>query len=98
MLTTGCAGLISRTRRARLTWWSRGEETATELVASLFFYAWGEKGYVLLMIGSIIVNYALGFLVESGRERSWGTAALAQRDNAQATRCRLSFSMCSCSS
>lgn len=33
------------------------------LLVSLFFYAWGESGYLLLMLGSILVNYLFGFLV-----------------------------------
>ena len=37
------------------------------LVASLFFYAWGEPKTVFLMILSIAVNYAFGFLVN----RKW---------------------------
>lgn len=30
------------------------------LIASLFFYAWGELGYVLLMVVSIAMNYVFG--------------------------------------
>ena len=30
------------------------------LVFSLFFYAWGEPVYILLMIFSIVMDYALG--------------------------------------
>jgi alginate O-acetyltransferase complex protein AlgI len=30
------------------------------LIASLFFYAWGETFYVLLMLGSITLNYLVG--------------------------------------
>ncbi|MDN4492170.1 MBOAT family O-acyltransferase [Ureibacillus aquaedulcis] len=33
------------------------------LIVSLFFYAWGEPIYVLLMIASIILNYVFGLLV-----------------------------------
>ena len=33
--------------------------------ASLFFYAWGEPTYVLLMIFSALFNYVMGFLVEN---------------------------------
>ena len=33
------------------------------LLASLFFYAWGEPLYVFLMIGSILINWLLGFRV-----------------------------------
>ena len=35
------------------------------LLASLFFYAWGEPKNVLLMLASIAVNYSLGLLIES---------------------------------
>ncbi len=33
------------------------------LVASLFFYAWGEPTFVLVLMGSIAVNYIYGLLV-----------------------------------
>lgn len=39
------------------------------LTASLFFYAWGEPTYVLLMILSISVNYAIGLLLERVERR-----------------------------
>lgn len=35
------------------------------LLASLLFYAWGEPFYVFLMIGSIMFNSVMGYLVES---------------------------------
>ncbi|MEG0050729.1 MAG: MBOAT family protein [Terrisporobacter sp.] len=35
------------------------------LLASLFFYAWGEPQYVFLMIGSIACNYIFGLKVDS---------------------------------
>src|SRR3954454_18677581 len=44
------------------------------LFASLIFYAWGEIGFVLLMVGSTIVNYFLGLWVERETEdarRKW---------------------------
>lgn len=34
------------------------------LIASLFFYAWGEPVYVLLMCGSIIFNYCIGMFID----------------------------------
>ncbi len=34
------------------------------LLSSLFFYAWGEPKYVILMVLSILVNYVLGILIE----------------------------------
>lgn len=38
------------------------------LFASLFFYAWGEPWFVLLMIASIIANYVFALLVDRYRE------------------------------
>lgn len=38
------------------------------LFASLFFYAWGELGYVALLIFSIAMNYGFGLLVANPRE------------------------------
>lgn len=37
------------------------------LIASLFFYAWGEPIYILLMIFSIVLDYLLGLWLESYR-------------------------------
>jgi D-alanyl-lipoteichoic acid acyltransferase DltB (MBOAT superfamily) len=34
------------------------------LAASIFFYAWGEKWNVLLLIVSVLMNYALGMLAD----------------------------------
>ena len=39
------------------------------LVASLIFYAWGEKVFVLVMVFSILLNYASALLIERYRER-----------------------------
>lgn len=39
------------------------------LLASLFFYAWGEPKFVIIMIASIIVNWAFGLLVHKHREK-----------------------------
>ena len=33
------------------------------LLASLVFYAWGEPLYVILMIGSIVLNWVIGLLI-----------------------------------
>ncbi|RDY23939.1 MBOAT family protein [Romboutsia maritimum] len=38
------------------------------LIASLFFYAWGEPKYIFLMIGSILVNYIFGIKVSSDKK------------------------------
>jgi len=37
------------------------------LIASLFFYAWGEPRIVLVMIASILVGYVSGLLIEAFR-------------------------------
>lgn len=39
------------------------------LLASLFFYAWGEPKYIFLMIGSIAVNYIFGIKVSSNDKK-----------------------------
>ncbi|MCE9613343.1 MAG: MBOAT family protein [Lentisphaerae bacterium] len=46
-----------------------GMRNAWLLVASLFFYAWGEQAYVLVMLASILLNYGLGLLVHHCRDR-----------------------------
>ncbi|MDE7219198.1 MAG: MBOAT family protein [Oscillospiraceae bacterium] len=38
------------------------------LLASLFFYGWGEPVYILIMLLSIVVDYVHGMLVERWRE------------------------------
>ncbi|HHU91057.1 MAG TPA: hypothetical protein GXZ22_08405 [Clostridiaceae bacterium] len=35
------------------------------LLVSIFFYAWGEPVYILLLPASILINYAFGFLISS---------------------------------
>ncbi|MGL4819432.1 MAG: MBOAT family O-acyltransferase [Bacilli bacterium] len=45
------------------------------LAASLFFYAWGEPVYVIVMIVSIVMNYFFGLFVN----RHAGTPAVAKR-------------------
>ena len=37
------------------------------LLASLFFYGWGESKYVFLMIGIISVGYILGLAIEQNQ-------------------------------
>lgn len=39
------------------------------LVASLFFYAWGEPRFVLIMLASIAMNYVFGLLVDRDRHQ-----------------------------
>ena len=38
------------------------------LIASLFFYGWGEPIYILIMFASILIDYTHGMLVERWRE------------------------------
>ncbi len=45
------------------------------LLFSLFFYAWGEFGYVLLMVASIVVNFLLGRLLKPGH-KGWLTLGI----------------------
>ena len=37
------------------------------LIASLLFYAYGEPIYILVMLGSILVNYFIGILIDKNR-------------------------------
>jgi alginate O-acetyltransferase complex protein AlgI len=47
------------------------------LVASLLFYAWGELGYVALMLVSAAMNYGFGLWVDSARGRPSATRIVA---------------------
>ncbi|MBO5743749.1 MAG: MBOAT family protein [Clostridia bacterium] len=42
-------------------------KNAVLLLFSLAFYAWGEPRYVFLMIGTVLVNFLLGLLIEKFR-------------------------------
>jgi alginate O-acetyltransferase complex protein AlgI len=42
----------------------RPARNALLLVASLFFYVWGEKLYILVLLGSIGVNYGMGLWLD----------------------------------
>ena len=44
--------------------WSRTAQNIFLLLASLFFYAWGEPKFVFVMIGSIVINWFLGLLAD----------------------------------
>lgn len=48
----------------------RATKNITLLVFSLLFYAWGEVFYVLVMIASILANYAVGCLIYRYRNNS----------------------------
>ena len=55
-----------------------GGKNALLLAASLFFYAWGEPVYILLMLVSITLNYLGGRLLDplAGAKRAAGLAAV----------------------
>ncbi|SFG06908.1 MBOAT family O-acyltransferase [Sporolactobacillus nakayamae] len=47
------------------------------LFASLFFYAWGEPRFVIVMIASILFNYLFGVFINlSKKSRSWSRTLL----------------------
>ncbi|MBQ4186164.1 MAG: MBOAT family protein, partial [Clostridiales bacterium] len=41
------------------------------VAASLLFYAFGEPVYVLLMIGSSLMNYVMALLIDKHRHKAW---------------------------
>ena len=45
------------------------------LLASLFFYAWGEPGFVLVMAASIVFNYFIALFIEKHEKGSRGRKA-----------------------
>ena len=49
-------------------------KNALLILASLFFYAFGEPVYIVLMIGSILANYCLARLIAAGER--WAKTAL----------------------
>ncbi len=49
---------------------------AVLILASLFFYAFGEPVYILLMIGSILINYVLARMIASKEQGGRGILAL----------------------
>ncbi len=46
------------------------------LIFSLFFYAWGEPKFVLVMIASIFINWCLGLLIDKFRAKTVLTKTL----------------------
>ena len=59
------------------------------LMASLFFYAWGEPRFVFVMMGSILVNHLFALLID----RTWTQEEeeLGQRSTAAWYRGRARF-------
>ena len=47
------------------------------LCASLIFYIWGEKAYVLIMLYSITVSYLIGLLLDTGRSQKTNKSILS---------------------
>ena len=47
------------------------------LTASLLFYAWGEKGFVLLMLASIALNWLMAFWIRASNRRWVFAVAIA---------------------
>ena len=50
------------------------------LIASLFFYAWGEPKFVLVMLASITVNWLLGWILDKNRSKKKTAKALVALD------------------
>lgn len=55
---------------------SRRLQNVWLLGASIFFYAWGEPIYVVILLASIIINYFLGILVAKYRDKNVKIAKL----------------------
>lgn len=47
------------------------------LLASLFFYAWGEPKYIFLMVATILLGYVTGLVIEKHRDDKIGKFATA---------------------
>ena len=45
------------------------------LIASLFFYYWGEQGYTVIMLASIAIDYTHGLIVHWCKEKGNATGA-----------------------
>lgn len=45
-------------------------QNAVLVIFSLIFYAWGEPVYVLLMIGSVLMNYIIGLVIAKNRSKA----------------------------
>lgn len=60
-----------------ILFFSRLAQNVWLFIFSIFFYAWGEPVYVLLMLASIVVNWGAGILVDRYREKKrWKKAWL----------------------
>lgn len=52
-------------------------KNAVLLLVSLFFYAWGEPKYIILMIASMILAYVFGIVIEKTKSKLWLVIAIA---------------------
>ncbi len=52
-------------------------KNTTLLISSLVFYGWGEPKYVFLMIGTIVLGYVFGLLIDKFRNTNWSKFFLA---------------------
>lgn len=50
--------------KAKKTWVKQNAKNVVLLLASLFFYAWGEPVYIVLMLLTILIGYMAGLLLE----------------------------------
>lgn len=55
----------------------RGARNQLLLVASLFFYAWGEPRFVFVMLASILANFLFGLWIDRAREGAAAKWAMA---------------------
>lgn len=46
------------------------------LLASLFFYAWGEPKYLILIVGTILIGYVSALIIEKNKDKMSGRIAL----------------------
>ncbi len=54
----------------------RAMKNSVLLLASLFFYGWGEPKYLVLMVTTIIIGYVSGLLIEKYRDKVQGRIIL----------------------
>ncbi len=59
-----------KSQRTRVAW-----KNFFLLCASFIFYAWGGIYYLLIMISSILLNYAGGYIIEKGVKKQWAKKA-----------------------
>lgn len=68
------AGWIDKRRHCTTDFVNTPARNAVLVAFSLIFYAWGEPVYVFLMLGSVLLNYLAGLLID--RQQRYRQAAL----------------------